>query len=280
MRGADGADRADRADGAGVAPAAAAATGSSGPGRAAAFFDLDGTMIRGASLFLLARALHARGFFTRRELRFWARRALSFALRGEDLRHLAQARELGLAFVAGREVAEIRAVAEELYDEHVAARVWPGAQALARGHHERGEPVWLVTAAPVEVADVIARRLGLDGAVGTVAETERGRYTGRLVGEPVHGAAKAEAVRLLAGREGLDLGRCAAYSDSANDLPLLSLVGRPAAVNPDRRLRARARARGWPVHEFRVSRRARNPVLGCCLAAAAVAAAVAVRRSR
>ncbi|WP_345710609.1 HAD-IB family hydrolase, partial [Kineococcus glutinatus] len=239
-----------------VLAAARRATGTGAPGVAAAFFDLDNTMIRGASLFLLARSLHARRFFTSRELRFWARRALSYAVHGENLRHVGEVRRLGLAFVAGHEVAEIRAIGEELYDEHVAARVWPGTQALARGHRDRGEPVWLVTAAPVEVADVVARRLGLTGAVGTVAESVRGRYTGRLVGEPVHGAAKAEAVRVLARAEGLDLARCAAYSDSAHDLPLLSLVGRPVVVNPDRALRAHARAHGWPVHEFRRSRRA------------------------
>ncbi|WP_459644990.1 HAD family hydrolase [Kineococcus sp. NUM-3379] len=269
---------------AGALPAALEATGSSGPQRAAAFFDLDNTMIRGASLFLLARALHARRFFTAKDLRFWGRRALHFALHGENLRHLVEARELGLAFVAGREVAEIRAIGEELYDEYVAARVWPGTQALARGHRERGEPVWLVTAAPVEVADVIAHRLDLTGAVGTVAQSVDGVYTGHLVGEPVHGAAKAEAVRLLARREGLDLARCAAYSDSANDLPLLSLVGTPVVVNPDHALRAHARAHGWPVHEFRVWRRvARAGVrAGLVLAggAAAAGAAALVRRTR
>ncbi|PPK93497.1 HAD superfamily hydrolase (TIGR01490 family) [Kineococcus xinjiangensis] len=239
-----------------LAPAAARATGSSGPERSAAFFDLDNTMIRGASLFLFARSLHARKFFTARDLRFWARRALSFAMHGENLRHLVEVRELGLAFVAGHEVAEIQAIGEELYDEYVAARIWPGTQALARAHREREEPVWLVTAAPVEVADVIARRLDLTGAIGTVAESVDGRYTGRLVGETVHGPAKAAAVRLLAEREGLDLSRCAAYSDSANDLPLLSLVGYPVVVNPDRTLRAHARVHDWPVHEFRMSRRA------------------------
>ena len=97
----------------------------------------------------------------------------------------------------------------------------------------------------METATIIARRLGLTGALGTVAESVGGVYTGKLVGEPLHGPAKAEAVRALAAAEGLDLSHCAAYSDSANDIPMLSLVGHPYAINPDSRLRKHAREQGW-----------------------------------
>jgi phosphoserine phosphatase len=116
--------------------------------------------------------------------------------------------------------------------------------------------VWLVTATPVELASIIAHRLGLTGALGTVAEVKDGRYTGRLVGEMMHGEAKAEAVRALSTREGLDLSRCTAYSDSANDLPMLTLCGTAVAVNPDTELRAVARSRGWTVRDFRTGRKA------------------------
>ena len=87
-----------------------------------------------------------------------------------------------------------------------------------------------VTAAPIEIARIIARRLGLTGALGTVAEHEDGVYTGHLVGEMLHGPAKGEAIKALAAREGLDLRRCSAYSDSYNDLPMLSWAGRSFAV--------------------------------------------------
>ncbi|ABS02103.1 HAD-superfamily subfamily IB hydrolase, TIGR01490 [Kineococcus radiotolerans SRS30216 = ATCC BAA-149] len=226
------------------------------PAVQAAFFDLDNTLVRGATLFYFARGLAARGFFSRRELQRFARRALRFAVRGEHLGHLVEARDLALAFVAGHETATIRQIGEEVYDEHVEARVSAGARELAHRHLAAGAAVWLVTAAPVEMADVVARRLGLTGALGTVAESEDGVYTGRLVGEPLHGQAKADAVRALAERDGFDLARCAAYSDSANDLPLLMMVGRPVVVNPDRALRRHAAARGWPVHEFRPWRHA------------------------
>ena len=95
-----------------------------------------------------------------------------------------------------------------------------------------------MSAAPVEIGRVIAERLGLTGAIGTVAEIDNGTYTGRLVGDLMHGQAKAEAIRQLAAVEGLDLARCTAYSDSINDLPMLTTVGHAVAVNPDSALPA------------------------------------------
>ena len=126
---------------------------------------------------------------------------------------------------------------------------------------------------------MIARRLGLTGALGTVAETVDGVYTGRLVGEILHGEAKAQAVRALAEREGLDLGACSAYSDSANDIPLLSLVGHPCAINPDSRLRAHAREHGWRVRDYRTGRKAVKVGVPTAAAAGALAGAVAAAAS-
>jgi phosphoserine phosphatase len=153
---------------------------------------------------------------------------------------------------------------------------------LARLHLEAGQRVWLVTAAPVELGAVIAQRLGLTGAIGTVAEIADGRYTGRLVGEMMHGPAKAAAITELAAREGLDLSRCAAYSDSINDVPMLSAVGRPVAVNPDAALRRTARDQGWEIRDFRTGRKAAKvavpAALGAGVVAGAVAAAIALNR--
>jgi phosphoserine phosphatase len=140
--------------------------------------------------------------------------------------------------------------------------------------------VWLVTATPVEVAAVIARRLGLTGALGTVAETEDGVYTGRLAGEILHGPAKAEAVIALSRREGLDLGTCSAYSDSAHDIPMLSLVGHPCAINPDAKLRAHAREHGWRVRDYRTGRKAVRLGVPTAAAAGALAGALAAASAR
>ncbi|MFL6155109.1 MAG: HAD family hydrolase, partial [Marmoricola sp.] len=164
----------------------------------------------------------------------------------------------------------------------MAHRIWPGTRALAQLHLDQGQRVWLVTAAPIEIATIIARRLGLTGALGTVAEHINGVYTGRLVGEMLHGPAKAEAVLALAAREGLDLSRCSAYSDSYNDLTMLSLVGDPCAVNPDAKLRAHAKAQGWRIRDYRTGRKAaRAGVFTAAVAGAAVgsvAAGTAIRR--
>jgi haloacid dehalogenase-like hydrolase len=147
---------------------------------------------------------------------------------------------------------------------------------LAQLHLDAGQRVWLVTAAPAELASLIARRLGLTGALGTVAESRDGIYTGRLVGEPLHGPAKAEAIHALAEREGLDLSRCSAYSDSANDVPMLSIVGNPVAVNPDGQLKRVARENGWAIKDFRTGRKAARVGVPAAAGMGAVAGGVAV----
>jgi HAD superfamily hydrolase (TIGR01490 family) len=241
----------------------------------AAFFDVDNTLMQGASIFHLARGLHRRRFFTTRDIASAAWKQAYFRVVGvEDPEHVAEARAQALAFIAGHTVAELESLGEEIFDEAMAHRIWPGTRALAQLHLDRGQRVWLVTAAPVEIAAIIARRLGLTGALGTVAEHEDGVYTGRLVGEMLHGPAKAEAVRALAAQEGLDLARCSAYSDSVNDLPMLSLVGDPCAVNPDAALRAHARAQGWRVRDYRTGRKAARAGLVAAGVAGAVAGAV------
>jgi phosphoserine phosphatase len=128
---------------------------------------------------------------------------------------------------------------------------------VIEGHRSRGDLTFLVTAAPIELAQTVAEALGMDGAVATVSEVdEDGYYTGRLVGGVMHGPAKAKAVAEVAAERGVTLAECAAYSDSINDLPLLESVGNPHAVNPEAELKRIASARGWPIHELRTRRRA------------------------
>lgn len=250
--------------------------------RAAAFFDLDNTLLRGASIFYLARGLYARKFFQTRDVARFAYQQVRFLIGAENAGHVDQARATALSFIAGRAVEELQEVGEEVFEQYMAGKIWPGTLELARLHLDQGQRVWLVTAAPVEVATIIAKRIGLTGALGTVAEHANGHYTGRLVGDLLHGPAKAEAVRALAVREGLELERCAAYSDSANDIPMLSLVGKPCAVNPDRALRAHARERGWRIRDYRGRRR--NTTIGIAAGAGAATGAtvgvLAARRHR
>ena len=250
--------------------------------KAAAFFDVDNTVMQGASIFHLAKGLYRRKFFTTRDLVGAAYKQAYFRIAGvEDPEHVAEARNSALAFIAGHTVQELEEIGEEIFDEAMAHRIWPGTRALAQMHLDQGQRVWLVTAAPIEIASLIARRLGLTGALGTVAEHVDGVYTGRLVGDMLHGPAKAVAVTALAEREGLDLSMCSAYSDSANDLPMLSLVGDPCAINPDARLRAHARANGWRIRDYRTGRKAARAglIAGSAATGAAIAGAV-VRRQR
>src|ERR1019366_4889576 len=274
---------------AGAAAAAAAAVVDHRPRipdpSAAAFFDVDNTLMRGASIYHFARGLAARKVFGPRDLARLTWGQLAFRLLGtENSDHIDAVREAALAFVAGQKVSDIVTLGEEIYDETMADRIWEGARDLAQSHLEAGQRVWLVTATPVELANILARRLRLTGALGTVAETVDGVYTGRLIGGLLHGAAKAAAIQALAVREGLDLSRCSAYSDSMNDLPMLLLVGHPNVVNPDAELLAVAGGGQWPVHDFRAGRRATMIALPVAAGAGAVAggmaAGAALRRRR
>lgn len=256
-----------------------------GDDKAAAFFDLDNTVMQGAALFHFGRGLYKRKFFETRDLARFAWQQAWFRLAGiEDPEHMQEARDSALSIVQGHRVAELQSIGEEIYDEYMAERIWPGTRALAQAHLDAGQKVWLVTAAPVEIAQVIARRLGLTGALGTVAESVGGVYTGKLVGEPLHGPAKAEAVRALATAEGLDLSRCAAYSDSHNDIPMLSLVGHPYAINPDAKLRKHARDKDWRLRDYRTARKAAKvgipAAAGVGAVAGGTAAAIAISRRR
>lgn len=250
---------------------------------AAAFFDVDNTMMMGASIFHFARGLAARKFVEPSDLAGFAWQQLKFRVGGkENQQGMQTSRESALSFAAGRSVSEIVSLGEEIYDELMADRIWAGTRALADMHLDAGQRVWLVTATPVELALIISRRLGLTGALGTVAESKDGLYTGRLVGEPLHGPAKAHAVRALAVQQGLNLRRCTAYSDSVNDVPMLSAVGTAVAVNPDSDLRDVARDRGWEIRDFRTGRKAAKigvpSVLGAGAVAGAVAAGLAYRK--
>lgn len=252
------AETARRAAGVTSAPVAPAAdrTSETSTRPVAAFFDVDNTIIRGASSFYLARALWLRGFFRKRDIINFAFQQARYLAFGETNQQIDEVRSRALFLMTGHSVAEVVAIGEEVYDQVLSQRIFPGTQKLLDAHLAAGHQVWLVTATPVEIGDLIARRLGATGALGTVAEHENGFYTGRLVGDMMHGTAKANAVQVLAADLDLDLESSSAYGDSMNDVPLLSTVGNPCAINPDPRLRKHSKTIGWPIREFRGKRRA------------------------
>ncbi len=230
------------------------AEGSAAP-RVAAFFDVDNTVIRGASAFHIARGLWQREYFTFRDILKFGYEQSTYLLFGESREQLDRLRDHGMGIIKGWSVAEMTAVGEEVYDELLESRVFPGTKEIIDEHLARGHEVWLVTASPVEIGRMIARRIGATGALGTVAEHVGGHYTGRLLGDFLHGPRKADEVRRLADERGLDLAASHAYGDSLNDRAMLETVGNPCAINPEPKMRKLAIELGWPIREFRKRRK-------------------------
>ncbi|HZS23728.1 MAG TPA: HAD family hydrolase [Gaiellaceae bacterium] len=216
---------------------------------AAAFFDLDRTLLRRSSALALAGSFRQRGLISRRQLAKAAGWQLLFALRGASHEAVRRAAEDGLRILRGFTPAEMRELVADALEPILRPLVYAEPLALVDQHRERGDCVYIVSATLQEIVDAIADDLGFDGALGTVCEVADGEYTGRAV-RALHAENKAECVRELAAGRGFDLAECTAYSDSHTDVPFLEAVGHPVAVNPDRSLRRTAAERGWPVLQF------------------------------
>ncbi|AYF98087.1 HAD family hydrolase [Protaetiibacter intestinalis] len=215
-----------------------------------AFFDVDNTLMHGTSIFHVGREAWARGIIRARDIALFAWHQRRFIKVGENHEHMGTARERALGLVAGHTVDQIEELAESIWEHRIRPRLWPESVALAHEHLEKGHQVWLVSATPVEVGELIATNLGLTGALGTRVESVDGVYTGRLVGEFLHAEHKAVAARELAESMDADLAASWAYSDSRNDIPLLELVGNRVAVNPDAGLARYAAERHWPTMQL------------------------------
>ena len=217
-----------------------------------AFFDVDNTITRGSTLYFLGKGMYNRGFFTKRDIGAWVLANIRFRMTGtEKSEVISRFQKAATDFIGGHDVKEIRIIGEQIYSEFVSPSIWQGTIELAKEHLSAGDEVWLVTASPEDFANLIAERLGFTGAIGTKAEIKDGKYTGNLSGKLLHGKEKAIAITELTKVRGINLKDCFAYSDSHNDLPLLSAVGHPRAINPDAKLRIIAFAQSWPVHDFR-----------------------------
>jgi len=234
-------------------------------GKRAAFFDVDNTLIRGSTIYFLGRGMYQRGYFTKKDISRFVLANLRFRLTGkENKEEIARYQTAATDFIGGHNVKDIQTIAEQIYDEFVSPAMWQGTIDIAQSHIANGVEVYLITAAPEDMATLIAKRLGLTGALGSKAEIKDGLYTGNMNGALLHGKEKAVAIRELAERKGFDLEDCFGYSDSHNDLPLLQCVGHPSAINPDALLGLRAMAEGWPIHDFRRARfigRAISPIV-------------------
>jgi len=223
---------------------------------AAAFFDLDRTLLRRSSALALAGPFRKRGIISRWQMLRAAGWQLLFVARGASHEAVRRAAEDGLRILAGYRPEELRELVAEAMEPILKPLVYAEPLRLVKEHQERGEKVYIVSASLQEIVDAIAADLGFDGALGTVIEVKDGKYTGRAE-RSLHAEAKADCVRSLAEREGYDLAACTAYSDSHTDLPFLEVVGHPVVVNPDKKLKRIAAERSWPVLEFTTPHHAR-----------------------
>jgi HAD superfamily hydrolase (TIGR01490 family) len=216
----------------------------------AAFFDLDKTVIARASIVAFGGPLRRRGLVNRRTVARAVLGQLLFLWFGADEAKMAKIRESMLEVSAGWDRDEVRAIVEETLNEVIEPLIYAEAQTLITQHRAKGDRIWLVSSAPEEIVEPLAAMLGVDGAIASRAEIDdEGRYTGKI-SFYAQGEGKAVAIRELAASHHLDLEGSSAYSDSATDIPMLSAVGHPFAVNPDRALAREAKARGWEVLTF------------------------------
>ncbi|GAB3118601.1 HAD family hydrolase [Glaciibacter psychrotolerans] len=220
---------------------------------AIAFFDVDNTLMRGASLYYVGVGAWRRQFITLRDILSFGWKQARFVAVGENRAHLDSVRERALEIVVGHRRDELIRLSHEIFDTRLTQRLWPETVEVAQKHLATGREVWLISATAQEVADVIAERLGFTGALGTVLESVEGVFTGALIGSVMHGEQKAHAAQVRAEASGVDLADCWAYSDSHNDIPLLNLVGNPVVVNPDATLGRYAEARDWPVMRLKTA---------------------------
>ncbi|MDQ6836240.1 MAG: HAD-IB family hydrolase [Actinomycetota bacterium] len=261
---------------------AAEGAASDGGRPAAAFFDLDKTLIQGSSAFQFGRAAYRAGLLARRQLLADAIANVRFRLRGATDESSLALRDRISASLAGTRVRDLERLGVDVL-AGILPRVYPQMLAVAHEHQDAGRRAYIVTAASQELADILAQVMAFDGAIGSnLSEVVDGVYTGTPTGLFIYRAQKAQAIEELAEREGIDLSASYAYSDSESDLPMLQAVGHPVAVNPDLALARIARQEGWQVMHFdRLGRRLKAAgALAGAAAVGGIGSAVIVMRLR
>jgi HAD superfamily hydrolase (TIGR01490 family) len=227
------------------------------PQRAAAFFDLDKTLMEGSSALHFGRAAYKAGQLSKRQMARDVAANVRFRLRGSTDEATDALRARVYESIAGRRVIDLARLTPEVL-AGILPRMYPQMLDVAWRHQDAGRPVYIVTAASQEIAELLAHVLVFDGGIGARSEVRDGVYTGRPDGPFTYREGKAEAISQVAAREGIDLAKSYAYSDSESDLPMLRAVGHPVAVNPDAELARVAREEGWEIMRFdRLGRRLR-----------------------
>jgi len=221
--------------------------------RAAAFFDLDKTLMAGSSGMQFARR---HGIVSRRQLASWGFEHLCYRLRGTTDERTGEVLRAARELIRGVPAKTVERMGPEVMAA-VLPRVFPQMLDEVHAHQDAGRPTFIVSAAGNDVVESLAQVLGMEGGIGTRYEVDAdGSFTGRFEGPFVYGLGKVEAMEAFADRHEIDLGASYAYSDSLSDLPMLRAVGHPVAVNPDPPLAAIAKEEGWQTLRFeRIGRR-------------------------
>jgi HAD superfamily hydrolase (TIGR01490 family) len=224
--------------------------------RAAAFFDLDKTLMAGSSGMQFARVATRQGIVGRRQLARWGFEHLRYRLRGTTDERTAEVLKVARELIRGVPAKTIARMGPEVMAA-ILPRVYPQMLEEVYAHQDAGRPTFIVSAAGNDVVESLAAVLGMDGGIGTRYEVDAaGDFTGRLDGPFVYGPGKVEAMEAFAVAHDIDLAASYAYSDSLSDLPMLRAVGNPVAVNPDPPLAEIAKAEGWQTMRFeRLGRR-------------------------
>jgi HAD superfamily hydrolase (TIGR01490 family) len=185
---------------------------------------------------------------------------LVYLLVGADEHKMDRLKEGMLQLTKGWDRAQVEHLVQEVLFDVIDPFVYEEALDLIALHREQGRRIYVVSSSPEEIVRPLARHFGASGVIATRAQVgEDGRYTGEL-DFYAYGERKADAIRELATRVGLDLDASFAYSDSATDIPMLEAVGHPVAVNPDKELRHEAEERGWEIRDFRSPVRLRTRI--------------------
>jgi HAD superfamily hydrolase (TIGR01490 family) len=221
----------------------------SGKQQAAAFFDLDKTIIAKSSTLAYGPSFYQNGLITRSDALRGAAAQLLFTRRGASHQRMERIKNQVTQVCQGWPVDRVSEIVARHLDELILPCIYDEARALLDQHRQAGQDVIIVSTSGQELVGPIGALLGAALVIATRMEIANGRYTGRIEFY-AYGEAKAQRVRELAADRGYRLADCYAYSDSVTDLPMLEAVGRPHAVNPDRALRRVAVQRGWPVLAF------------------------------
>jgi len=218
--------------------------------REAAFFDLDKTIIAKSSTLVMGRTFYRDGLISSSMVLKTLYAQAVYQLAGADHERMEQARHAALELTRGWEADRIRQLARETMEETIAPLAYQEALDLIAAHRRAGRDVWIISSGGEEIVEPFSHFLGVEEVIATRSGIDdQGRYDGTLEFYAYAGA-KANAIRQVAEVRGYDLDRCFAYSDSITDLPMLSVVGHPMAVNPDKELRAAAEAMSWQIQEF------------------------------